>query len=162
MGFRLWPGLKPGDAAPDFDLLDQDGRSHRATDYRGRWLVLFFYPKDNTPGCVREACRFGDDHQLFKDLGAEIVGISGDAQASHLSFRQTCRLRYDLLSDPERSVRDAWKVPHILRALEGRTTYVVDPQGIVRFVYDQRLKAEQHPVLALEFLRQHAAQKENS
>lgn len=154
MALRLRPGLKPGDHAPDFSLLDQDGRPHALGDYRGRWLVVFFYPKDNTPGCIREACRFGDDFDLFRELGADIVGISGDDPASHLRFRQSCRLRYDLLSDPGRRTREAWKVPHFLRALEGRTTYVVDPAGVIRFVFDQRLQAEEHPIRALAFLKQ--------
>ena len=157
MGIRLWPGLKVGEVAPAFSLADQDGRSRSLDDFRGRWLVVFFYPKDNTPGCVREACRFGDEHERFKALGAEIIGISGDDTASHQRFRKSCRLRYDLLSDPERSMRKAWKVPHVLRALEGRTTYIVDPQGLIRFVFDQRLRAEEHPIRALAFLEKEPA-----
>ena len=158
MGVRLKPGLKLGDPAPDFSLIDQDGVQRSLADYRGRWLVVFFYPKDNTPGCIREACRFGDDHGLFQALGADIVGISGDDPASHRRFRQSCRLRYDLLSDPDRSMRQAWKVPHFLRALEGRTTYIVDPAGSIRFVFDQRLQAEEHPIRALSFLKQEVGQ----
>jgi peroxiredoxin Q/BCP len=153
---RLEPGLAPGDAAPAFDRLDSEGRQHRLFDYLGRWLVVFFYPKDNTPGCIREACRFGDDYDRFRELGAEVLGISGDDQASHVRFREGCRLRYQLLSDPDRAMREAWKVPHWLRLLDGRTTYVVDPQGIIRFVFNDRAQAEEHPVRALRFLKEQA------
>ena len=155
--FRFRPGLSPGDAAPAFELLDQDGRARRLQDHVGRWLVVFFYPKDNTPGCIREACRFGDDYDRFQALGAEVLGVSGDDQASHQRFRKGCRLRYPLLSDPGRVMREAWKVPHWLKTFDGRTTYVVDPQGSIGFVFNDRAQAEAHPVRALAFLEKEAA-----
>jgi peroxiredoxin Q/BCP len=153
---RLRPGLKVGDAAPGFDLLDQDGRRHRLEDYRGRWLVVFFYPKDNTPGCIREACRFGDDYDQFRALGAEVLGVSGDGSESHQRFREGCRLRYQLLSDPGRVLREDWGLPHFFRRLDGRSTFVLDPAGIVRFVHNRRTRAEDHPVRALAFLQSQA------
>jgi peroxiredoxin Q/BCP len=155
--FRVRPGLAPGDAAPDFQLQDQDGRLHRLQDHAGRWLVVFFYPKDNTPGCIREACRFGDDYDRFRALGAEVLGVSGDDQASHQRFREGCRLRYPLLSDPGRVMREAWQVPHWMKAFDGRTTYVVGPQASIRFVFNDRARAEEHPQRALAFLEQEAA-----
>jgi peroxiredoxin Q/BCP len=155
--FRFRPGLAVGDTAPGFDLLDQDGRARRLQDHAGRWLVVFFYPKDNTPGCIREACRFGDDYDRFQALGAEVLGVSGDDQASHQRFREGCRLRYPLLSDPGRVMREAWGVPHWLKALDGRTTYVVGPQGRIGFVFNDRAQAEAHPQRALAFLEKEAA-----
>jgi peroxiredoxin Q/BCP len=154
---RFSPGLGPGDEAPAFDLQDQDGRRHRLLDHRGRWLVVFFYPKDNTPGCIREACRFGDDYDRFRELGAEVLGVSGDDQASHRRFREGCRLRYPLLSDPQRAMREDWKVPHLFKALDGRTTYVVGPDGRVRFVFNDHARAEEHPRRALAYLEKETA-----
>lgn len=153
---RVFPGLHIGDLAPDFDLFDADGKRHRLEDYRRGSLVVFFYPKDNTPGCIVEACRFGDDYDRFRALGAEVLGISGDDQASHARFREGCRLRYDLLSDPVRAMRDAWKVPHFLSLWQGRCTYIVDPQGRVSFVLLQQTRAEEHPIKALAHLEKAA------
>ena len=151
---RISPGLKAGDPAPPFDRLDEDGARHDLARYRGRWLVLFFYPKDHSSGCMREACRFNDDFELFQELGADLLGCSGQDAESHRLFRQGCRLRYRLLSDPGRVMREAWAVPHWLDLLDGRTTFVVDPLGCIRAVFDHRLGAEGHPQEALAFLRQ--------
>ncbi len=147
-------GLRLGEQAPDFELLDQDDKIRRLSEFKGRWLVVFFYPKDHTPGCIREACRFADEHAAFRALGAEVLGVSGDTPQSHLSFALACRASYPLLSDPDRVMRDAWKVPHLFGRLSGRSTYVLDPQGVVRFVFDSRAHAESHPLLALRFLQQ--------
>jgi peroxiredoxin Q/BCP len=152
--WRFRPGLAPGDTAPSFDLEDAQGRRHSLQEHRGRWLVVFFYPKDNTPGCIREACRFGDDYDRFRAAGAEVLGVSGDDPASHARFREGCRLRYQLLSDPRRAMRDAWKVPHLFGAFNGRTTYIVDPEGKIAFVFSDRAQAEEHPVRALAFLEE--------
>jgi len=146
-----------GQQAPDFELPDQDERLHRSQDYRGRWLVVFFYPKDNTPGCTQEACRFSDDYALFQALNAEVVGVSGDGAQAHQRFALTCRLRYRLLSDRGRALRRAWGVPHILGHLSGRSTFVLDPQGKVGFVYNSRRDAVGHPEKALAFLRSQAS-----
>jgi peroxiredoxin Q/BCP len=155
--WRFTPGLAVGDPAPPFDLEDAQGRRHSLQDYRGRWLVVFFYPKDNTPGCIREACRFGDDYDRFKAAGAEVLGVSGDDRDSHVRFRQGCRLRYQLLSDPQRAMREAWQVPHLFKAFNGRTTYIVDPEAKIAFVFSDRARAEEHPVLALAFVEAAAA-----
>lgn len=149
---RLRPGLLPGTALPGFERLDEDGTLHRLSDYAGRWLLLFFYPQDNSPGCIREACRFNDDLELFHALGAEVLGCSGQDAASHRLFRQACRLRYRLLSDPGRVLREAWQAPHMLRLVDGRCSYLVDPQGILRWVHHGP-RPEEHPALALEALR---------
>jgi peroxiredoxin Q/BCP len=156
--WRQKPGLKTGDRAPDFDRPDEDGRRHNLGQYLGRWLVVFFYPKDNTPVCVKEACAFNDQWQEFRDLNADILGCSGQDAESHQRMRAACRLRYRLLCDGDRSMREAWKVPHQMRVNEGRTTYLVDPQGVIRFIFSDPVRGEDHAVLTLEFLRQAAGQ----
>jgi peroxiredoxin Q/BCP len=149
--------LAPGDPAPDFERTDEDGALHRLRDYRGRWLLLFFYPEDNTPGCIREACRFNDEFDAFAELGAAILGCSGQDAASHRRFREGCRLRYRLLTDPGRVLREAYKVPTWLRFADGRCSYLIDPQGIVRWAFHSESDPEAHAAGALEQLRQHAA-----
>lgn len=151
--WRAQPGLKPGVMAPDFDRLDEEGKRHVLADSRGRWLVVFFYPKDNTPVCVREACAFNEHWEQFRELGADILGCSGQDAASHLAMRASCRLNYRLLCDEDRAMREAWGVPHHLRISEGRTTYLVDPEGKVRYVFSDPFRGEDHAVLTLEFLR---------
>jgi peroxiredoxin Q/BCP len=155
---RLHPGLGPGAAAPAFALADEDGVLHRLEDYRGRWLLLFFYPQDGSPGCLREACRFNDALDDFRALGAEVLGCSGQGAASHRRFREACRLRYRLLTDPGRAVREAWQVPHFLRLIDGRCSYLVDPQGVLRWVHHDKAP-ETHVTGGLEFLRRATAGK---
>jgi peroxiredoxin Q/BCP len=152
--FRLRPGIQAGAHPPDFERLDEEGRAHRLSDYRGRWLLLFFYPQDNSPGCIREACRFNDDFEAFQELGADILGCSGQDAASHRVFRQACRLRYRLLSDPGRVLREAWQVPHFLRLIDGRCSYLIDPQGVLRWVHNDAGRPEEHSARALAFLKE--------
>lgn len=156
--YRLKAGLQPGQAAPAFDGLDEEGQHQRLQDYRGRWLLLFFYPQDGSPGCIREACRFNDDFDAFSILGASLLGCSGQDAASHQRFREGCRLRYRLLTDPGRVIREAWQVPHIFRLIDGRCSFLIDPQGIVRWVYANARQPEQHSALALETLRRFVAE----
>lgn len=153
---RLRPGLAPGDPAPDFERLDEDGARHSLGAHAGRWLLVFFYPRDGSSGCMREACRFNDDFDAFQALGCDVLGCSGQDAESHRRFRQGCRLRYRLLSDPGRAMREAWKAPHFLRLLDGRCSYLIDPQGIVRWVYHNAGKPEEHSARALAFLKEHA------
>lgn len=154
---RLKPGLAPGAVLPGFALTDETGALHRLEDYRGRWLLLFFYPQDNSPGCIREACRFNDSLDEFRELGAEILGCSGQDAASHRGFREACRLRYRLLSDPGRVLREAWKVPHLLRLVDGRCSYLAGPDGTLRWVLNDA-NPERHVDGGLAFLR--AARKD--
>lgn len=151
--FRLRPGLKAGDKAPSFDLPDEEGRRHRLGDYSGRWLVIFFYPKDNSPICVREACAFNDELDRFRELGAEVLGCSGQDAGSHRRMRSACRLRYRLLCDTEGAMREAWQVPRAPLFGAGRTSYIVDPAGVLRFVFNGRLRGEGHVRRSLEWLQ---------
>jgi peroxiredoxin Q/BCP len=155
---RMHTGLKPGDLAPPFDCLDEDSKRHQLADYAGRWLVLFFYPKDGTPICAKEACQFNEDWDSFQSLGADVLGCSVQDAESHRQFRKACRLRYRLLTDLEGAMLRAYQVPHVLGRFRGRSTFLIGPDGRVRFVHDDRVDGLSHPALALSALRQAQAQ----
>jgi peroxiredoxin Q/BCP len=113
---------------------------------------VFFYPRDNTPVCVREACAFNDYFGDFRAAGADILGCSGQNAESHLRMRAACRLQYRLLCDPDRAMREAFKVPRRF-GVEGRVTYLIDPERKVRFCFDDAARGEEHAQRTLEFLR---------
>ncbi len=121
--------------APDFKLADQNGQNHTIADYSGKWLVLYFYPKDDTPGCTAEACNFRDNGVDFKKAGVEIVGISKDTVKSHTKFAGKYKLNFTILADPEHEVIDkygSWKEKSMFgRKYMGtnRDTYLINPQG---------------------------------
>jgi thioredoxin-dependent peroxiredoxin len=127
--------------APDFELPDQNGITHKLSDYQGKWLVIYFYPKDDSPGCTQEACSFRDSSADFKKRGVEVVGISKDTHRSHKKFEQKYHLNFTLLSDPEHQVIDAygaWGEKKLFgRTFEGihRNTYIVNPQGEIVKTY---------------------------
>jgi peroxiredoxin Q/BCP len=134
-----------GDKAPDFTLRDQNGKKVSLTDFRGRKaVVLFFYPKDETAGCTREACGFRDSYKDFVKAGAEVIGVSGDSVDAHKSFADHHRLPFPLLSDEGNRVRKAYGVPATLWTLPGRVTYVIDKSGVVRHVFNSQLQATRH------------------
>jgi peroxiredoxin Q/BCP len=116
-------------------------------------LILYFYPKDETPGCIKEACRFRDEFQSFTDLGVPVFGISGDDSASHKKFKEKYNLPFTLLADNKNKVRKAFGVPKSLLFLPGRVTYIIDKNGKVVYMFNSQFKAEQHIEKALEFLR---------
>ena len=152
------PGIRPGDPAPDFSLADASGKTVRLADYRGRKaVVLYFYPKDDTPGCTKEACTFRDQYQDFQDAGAEVIGVSSDSTASHAKFTDKYRLPFVLVADPGGTVRKAYGVPATLGLLPGRVTFVIDREGIVRHVFNSQFKAAQHVAEALAALRKRPA-----
>ncbi len=121
--------------APDFSLPDQDGKTHKLADYRGKWLVIYFYPKDETPGCTAEACSFRDEYKYIQDQGAEIVGISRDSVKSHKKFATKYQLNFPLLSDESAEVikaYNAWGERSMFgKAFVGiiRSTYIINPDG---------------------------------
>lgn len=124
--------------APDFTLLDSDGQTHSLGEYRGKWLVLYFYPKDDTPGCTTEACSFRDARDTLTDLGAEVIGISKDAPSLHEQFKTKYNLNFTLLSDPEGSVIDAygaWGKKMFGREGILRKTFIINPEGQVVKAY---------------------------
>lgn len=120
-----------GSEAPAFEAADQDGALHRLADYRGRWLVLYFYPEDETPGCTAEACGFRDGLAEIKGLGAEVLGVSTDDEAAHARFAGDQRLSFPLLADAGGEVARAYGVLWRMgpRPFARRRTFVIDPQG---------------------------------
>ncbi len=147
--------LKVGDSAPDFALPDREGHTIRLGDYRGKKpVVLYFYPKDDTPGCTKEACAFRDQYEDFKDAGAEVIGVSSDTSASHARFASKYRLPFVLVSDSDGAVRRSYGVKATLGVLPGRVTFVIDEDGIVRHVFNSQLQATQHVAEARAALRE--------
>jgi peroxiredoxin Q/BCP len=123
-----------GDFAPGFSLLSDTGETVRLADLRGRWVVLFFYPMDDTPGCTKEACAFRDAASEFARVNAVLLGISADGLDSHRRFSAKYRLPYRLLSDPDGSIRKAYGVYRwLFRAL--RSTFVIAPDGVIAAVF---------------------------
>jgi peroxiredoxin Q/BCP len=148
------PVVKVGDTAPDFDLPDAAGNRVRLADFRDkRAVVLYFYPKDDTPGCTKEACAFRDSYETFKDAGAEVIGVSSDTEASHRKFDDECRLPFTLVADGGGAVRKRYGVPATLGMLPGRVTFVIDRGGVVRHVFNSQLQATKHVDEALAVLK---------
>jgi peroxiredoxin Q/BCP len=146
--------VKVGDVAPDFTLKDQRGQTVSLKDYLGKKsVVLYFYPKDNSPGCTKEACKFRDSYEDFKDAGAEVIGVSSQSEESHSIFSTTFALPFILLSDEEGKVRELYGVKSSLGFLPGRVTYVIDKGGIVRHIFSSQLEPERHVEEALRVLR---------
>lgn len=146
--------VREGDEAPDFLLKTQDGDDVRLSDFRGKKaVVLFFYPKDGSPGCTAEACKFRDSYESFKEFGAEVLGISSQSVESHSIFSLNLGLPYRLLSDVAGKVRKAYGVPASLGLLPGRVTYVIDKQGIVRHVFSSQIDVDKHVDESLRILR---------
>lgn len=154
--------MEPGSLAPDFELPDQEGRLHRLSQYRGQWVVLYFYPKDDTPGCTKEACGFRDHMGYLQNLGAVVLGVSADDVESHRRFAEKYGLNFPLLADPERQAilaYGAWGKKNLYgKEYEGvlRQTFLIDPEGRIAKVW-RKVSPEGHAeevAQALEALRQ--------
>jgi thioredoxin-dependent peroxiredoxin len=146
--------VRVGDEAPDFVLPDRTGKMVRLSEFRGqKAVVLYFYPKDDTPGCTKESCAFRDGYQDFQDAGAEVIGVSSDSAESHGRFAAKHRLPFTLLADQGAQVRKRYGIPATLGLLPGRVTFVIDRGGIVRHVFNSQFQATQHVSEALEALR---------
>jgi peroxiredoxin Q/BCP len=146
--------VKVGDRAPDFSLLSQSGEKVSLQDFRGKKsVVVYFYPKDDTPGCTAESCAFRDSHEVFQEVGAEVIGISADSPDSHRRFAAKYNLPFTLLSDTDNALRKLFGVPSTLFVLPGRVTYVIDKQGIVRHIFDSQFEFKLHVEEALKTLR---------
>src|SRR6478735_6376296 len=143
-----------GDPAPEFALPSANGETVRLSNFRGKSeVVLYFYPKDDTPGCTTEACSFRDSFEDFTDAGATVIGISSDSVASHKAFEEKFQLPFTLVADEGGAVRKQWKVGKTLGLIPGRVTYVIDPEGVVRHVFSSQMKAAKHIPEALEAIR---------
>ncbi|WJX96426.1 thioredoxin-dependent peroxiredoxin [Trifolium repens] len=147
---KVTKGSKP----PPFTLKDQDGKTVSLDKFKGKPLVLYFYPADETPGCTKQACAFRDSYEKFKKAGAQVVGISGDDSASHKAFAKKYKLPFTLLSDEGNKVRKEWGVPgDFFGSLPGRETYVIDKNGVVQLVYNNQFQPEKHIDETLKLLQ---------
>lgn len=146
--------IQVGDQLPKFSLPDQHGEMVSIEQYFGKPFVLYFYPKDDTPGCTAEACSFRDAYAELRGLEAEVIGVSADSPASHLSFAENYNLPFVLLSDEKNEVRKLMGVPgSMFGLLPGRVTYVIDENGVVKHLFDSQLQAKQHVKEAIEHLK---------
>lgn len=150
--------LETGIKAPEFHLQDQNGVWHTLEEYRGKKMILYFYPKDNTPGCTKQACGFGELYPQFTEKGAVVLGVSKDSVASHKKFEEKYGLPFILLSDPERQAIEAYDVwkekKNYGKVSMGvvRTTYLINEEGIIVKAYD-KVKAADNPQQMLGELR---------
>jgi peroxiredoxin Q/BCP len=147
--------IKVGDMIPEFKLPDQNGKLFDIKNVIGsKKLVIYFYPKDDSPGCTKEACHFRDQFEVFNEAGAMIIGISGQSVESHKKFADKYRLSFTLLSDEGNNIRKLFGVPtNALGLLPGRVTYVADRTGKVVFVFNSQIEAERHVDEALKILK---------
>ena len=152
--------IEVGKIAPGFTLSDQDGKERSLADYHGRWVLLYFYPKDDTPGCTKEACSIRDSFPDFSKLKAEVIGISVDSVASHKKFVKKYNLPFTLLADIEKKVVELYgvwaKKKFMGREYEGtlRSSFLIDPNGKVAQIYEE-VKPEMHADEVLKDLRLH-------
>ena len=140
--------LSAGIPAPDFEMLDDTNVARKLSDYRGKNVVLYFYPKDDTPGCTKEACNFRDDYSAYEKAGVVILGVSPDSIASHVKFKKKFQLQFPLLADDEHKVCDLYQVwgpkKFMGKEYEGvlRTTYLIDMEGNIKRVFENVRPAE--------------------
>jgi thioredoxin-dependent peroxiredoxin len=143
-----------GDMAPDFALPRANGDMVSLSDFRGRSeVILFFYPKDNSPLCSAEACSFRDSYEMFRDAGAEVIGISADSSQSHQQFAARFQLPFVLLSDREGAVRGRYGIAKTLGVFPGRITYLIDRQGVIRHIFSSQFLPTKHAPEALAVLK---------
>ena len=149
--------LEIGTKAPAFSLPDQNGKEHSLSDYIGKKVILYFYPKDNTPGCSKQACGFAERYPQFLEKGAVVLGVSKDSVSSHKNFEQKYALPFPLLSDPEKEViqaYDVWKEKKNYGKVSMgivRTTYLIDENGIIVKAMGN-VKAAENPGKMLELV----------
>lgn len=150
--------LTAGEKAPEFELMDNEGNSHKLSDYQGQTIVVYFYPRDNTPGCTKEACSFRDAYADFRKEGVEVIGISPDSEQSHSKFIEKYELPFTLLSDPDNQVCEAfgvWGLKKMAgREYEGvyRTTFVIGPDGVIKHVFENVKPADHSQEVLAEVL----------
>ena len=143
-----------GDLAPDFSLDDND-QGTTLNEFRGRAdVVIFFYPKDQTPGCTAQACSFRDDHAAFRQLGAEVIGISGDSADSHRSFADRHNLPFRLVTDLDGSIRRQYGIKKTWGLIPGRVSLLIDRAGVIRQIHESQFRPTSHVPAMLAALRE--------
>ncbi len=147
--------LQVGSKLPSFSAIDANGNIFESATVIGhKPVVIYFYPKDDTPGCTAQACTFRDQYEDFKDLGAEVIGISADSIASHQKFARRHKLPFILLSDADKKIRNLYQVPNnLFGLLPGRVTFVADKNGTIKLIFDS-MAAKIHITKALAVLKQ--------
>ena len=145
--------LEVGQQAPDLTLDDDQNTPISLRSLKGTRVVLYFYPKDDTPGCTVEACSFRDQYEEFRDAGAEVIGVSSDSAEKHGKFADKHRLPFVLVADAGGAVRKRYGVPATLGVLPGRVTFVIDRDGVVRHVFNSQFQAKRHVAEALDALK---------
>jgi peroxiredoxin Q/BCP len=146
--------VKVGDKAPDFTLPSQKREDVTLSQFFGkRNIVLYFYPKDETRSCTKEACEFRDKYEVFKDLGAEVIGVSSDDVESHELFAFKHNLPFILLSDKDKNVRKLYDVPSTFGVIPGRVTYIIDRSGTVRHIFSSQFQPQKHIQESIDILK---------
>ncbi len=148
--------MKIGDLCPHFELIDQHGKSFNSSDWIGKKkLVIFFYPKDETPGCTKEACTFRDRHEEFLEFDCQVIGISSDSVNSHKQFATKHNFNFVLLADTDKKIRKLFGVPgNLFGLLPGRVTYIIDLNGKIRGIHNSQLNPVSHIEEALDLIKQ--------
>lgn len=151
----LHKAVEIGDRIPDFELFDQHGQCIRRVDFHGKPLVIFFYPKDHTPGCTAEACSFRDYESEFQAAGAQVIGINDAEVSKHKSFADKYDLKYPLLSDPGQLVRKSFGASGLLfNTVANRITYVTDDSHKVAYIFKSLFRANNHVYESLDFIKE--------
>ncbi len=146
--------IQVGDRAPDFELQAANGKLVKLSDFQGKKnVVLYFYPASETPGCTMQACAFRDAYSVFQELGAEVIGISGDSLNKQQGFQAHHQLPFLVLSDPGNRVRQQYGASTLFGLFPGRVTYIIDKEGIVRYVFDDMFNFKAHVDKALQVLK---------
>lgn len=146
------PRLQPGRPAPDFEAPITSGEVIRLSNYRGRRVILYFYPKDDTPGCTVEACGLRDHYDRIRELGAEVLGVSVDGAESHRKFTEKFNIPYPLVADADAKIAEAYGVYNAERKMARRVTFLIDEQGNIQRVFDP-VKPDMHPREVLDALK---------
>lgn len=149
---QMAPNLQTGRPAPDFHAPITSGESIRLSNYRGRKVVLYFYPKDDTPGCTVEACGLRDHYGKIRELGAEVLGVSVDDVRSHRRFTEKFNIPFPLVADADAKIAEAYGVCNAERKMARRVTFLIDEQGIIQRVFDP-VKPNVHPGEVLDALK---------
>jgi thioredoxin-dependent peroxiredoxin len=145
--------IEVGESAPGFSLPSASGETVNLSDFRGREVVLFFYPMDNSPVCTLEACSFRDSYEAFREAGAEVIGISSDSSESHQRFADRFRLPFLLLSDRNGDARKRYGISKSFGLIPGRVTFLIDREGVVRHVFSSQFEPGRHVSEALTILK---------